>query len=127
MGPFRFQFGHIYTADLDHFWVWLMTSPKFTIGVYKEVSELFIGSFSNLHIYILPPWMYLIYTKFDKNWSITFEMRSKKEVRTSNIQKLEGWTHFRTCFHRNHHNFMNRWWILMITIATETLFLSLYR
>ena len=39
----------------SNFLGWLMAWPKFTIGVYTEVPEIFIESFSNLHIYVLPP------------------------------------------------------------------------
>ena len=37
----------------SHVWVWLMAWPKITIGVHREVPEIFMGSFSNLDI--LPP------------------------------------------------------------------------
>ena len=38
----------------NHFWGWLMTWPKLTIGVYRQVPGIFMASFSNLHIYYPP-------------------------------------------------------------------------
>ena len=63
-----------------------MAWAKFTIGVYRDVPEILIGSFSNLHILSL-----LNATDLHKIWSKlsnTLEMRAKKEVLTTSLLEL---------------------------------------
>ena len=76
-------------SSQNYYWFYVVPVGSFRLPLlYIRKPEIFIASFSNLYIYILPPCMWLIYTKNYPNWSFTFEMRAQKEVLTSNIQTL---------------------------------------
>ena len=56
-----------------HFWLCLIAWAKFTVVVYKELLEILIGSFSNLHIYYTAECNRPTYTHCGPTWSISLE------------------------------------------------------
>ena len=63
-------------------------TPRFTIGVYRQLPEILDGFFSNVHIYMLPQQMNRTFTKFDSIWCIAFQIRTKHEVMAQNAQRI---------------------------------------
>ena len=49
---FLIMYLHIYFKFTKFYYK--MACPKCTIGIYREVTEILIGSFANLHIYYPP-------------------------------------------------------------------------
>ena len=95
MGPLIFHFGQIYTLKC-RFGPFLSVVDDLTQIYYRDIRKYQKDLLDLSQIYILPTWMYLINTNIDQNWFITFEMRAKKEVLTSNIQTLvvpSWWVH----------------------------------